>query len=204
MEMNQDWMLTVDLCLVNDHAIVIRRLQFNEWIYELLSWCWKAGQHHDDDPRMSSIATYATIIRNLVLPCYKQISDIIVSDDDDNDDTNNNNKSRKGNNTNTNTVLITTNNFARQVCILLSKQYNIPLIILNLQPTIPNHKYPNYRVSIPKFVNAVIVQFRLSTSNSHEKRNQQHPHRWDQPPLPSFPRIYPNAGTAALICCPSE
>ena len=51
MEMNQDWMLTVDLCLVNDHAIVIRRLQFNEWIYELLSWCWKASQHHDDEPR---------------------------------------------------------------------------------------------------------------------------------------------------------
>ena len=118
----------------------------------------KEEQRHED-PRMSSVATYADTISELVLPCWKQISNIVIDDAFYLDDE---------------TILVACNGFARQLAIFVSKIHHLPLVLLNLQPSVPNNIYPNYRVSVPNFIDAITD----STANKKSEDNDYEETYW--------------------------
>jgi hypothetical protein len=90
------------------------------------------GKEHVD-PRMKSVGMVADIVRHLVLPCWKQVQDIAKDCD----------------------VMLSCA-LARPLCLLVSRICQIPMVLLHLQPLVPNRVFPNYRVSRTKFVQIIL------------------------------------------------
>lgn len=97
--------------------------------------CPRKREQHPD-PRMKSLSHVADIISSLVLPCYDQVEAVLLKQDVN--------------------LIITASTMTRPLAFLLAKLYNISVIVLKLQPTVPNSVFPNYRVSTSDFVTAIL------------------------------------------------
>jgi UDP:flavonoid glycosyltransferase YjiC (YdhE family) len=90
------------------------------------------GNEHPDR-RMKSVGMVADIMRHLVLPCMKQVQEVAKDCD----------------------VMLSCA-LARPLCLLVSRICQIPMLLLHLQPLVPNRLFPNYRVSRTKFVQTIL------------------------------------------------
>lgn len=112
----------------------------------------KTRQH--PDPRMKSVRQVADIICNLVLPCYGQVEAVVLKHDIN--------------------LIITASTMTRPLAFLLAKlNDNIAVMVLNLQPTVPNSIFPNYRVSTSHFVKAILTRSVDSTCNKEDKEYEK-------------------------------
>ena len=94
---------------------------------------------HPTDSRMINVAKVADIISELVLPWLPQVLQAL-------DD-----PQRSSN------CIIVTSAFARPLAFLITHaRENIPVILLHLQPLLPNRIFPSYRTSRTGFVDACI------------------------------------------------
>jgi hypothetical protein len=109
----------------------------------------KTRQHAD--PRMKSVSQVADVITNLILPCYGQVEAVVLKQDIN--------------------LIITASTMTRSLAFLLAKIHEIPVMVLNLQPTIPNSIFPNYRVSASEFVKAIQKQ---SGDTCHKEEDQEY------------------------------
>jgi len=88
------------------------------------------------DPRMKHVENFATIVRELVLPCLAQVLEIV--------DAALSSQER---------VVIITSAFTRSLAFLIAHaRENVKVILLHLQPLLPNRIFPSYRTSRQAFV----------------------------------------------------
>ena len=111
----------------------------------------KEYPNNPDPIKMKNVCRLADIITGLILPCTKHIYETItvtaaVADDDDDDD-----DSSSFHSSNINTVIITSA-MTRNVALLIGMKLNIPVLLLHLQPLMPNKQYPSYRTMRREFV----------------------------------------------------
>ncbi|KAG7356458.1 hypothetical protein IV203_001144 [Nitzschia inconspicua] len=137
------------------------------------------------DPRMKSVAQVSAVISSLILPCYDQVEEVLLTPFI-------HHKTHVDHFTTTETEaritartcveddsVIVTTFFTRPLAFLLARIHNVRVVIINLQPTVPNPVFPSYRVSVQNFVQAIIGyndttskgQSRNITSHANRKNN---------------------------------
>jgi hypothetical protein len=93
------------------------------------------GPSHPD-PRMKHVETFAKIVGDLVLPCLPQVLKVVDDPEKSQD------------------CVIVTSAFTRSLAFIISRARKIPVILLHLQPLLPNQLFPSYRTSRAGFVQA--------------------------------------------------
>lgn len=97
------------------------------------------------DPRMKNVGTLAEIIGRLILPCMGQVLDVLENSDVKN------------------TSVIITSAFTRPLALLLAHhRTTVRVIVLHLQPLLPNGLFPSYRTHRSEFVQRCLA---LTTSD---------------------------------------
>ena len=103
---------------------------------------------HDSKPnnpdplRMKNVSRLADIIETLVLPCTKQVYQIAATKPSFNSSSNRHSKCH----------CIITSAMTRSLAFLVGIKLDIPVILLHLQPLLPNTIFPSYRTSREEFV----------------------------------------------------
>jgi len=115
-----------------------------------------------NDPRMSSVSELADIVGGLVLPAFDQVETVVLEhlqqSQQKNNDCNSSNNNNNNNNNNRSSIVIVTTALARPLAFLLAKIYHrhIKVVVVHLQPLLPNPIFPSYRVSVPNFVRSIM------------------------------------------------
>ena len=126
------------------------------------------SSHDDDtvlnDPRMSSVSELADIVGGLVLPRFDQVETVVLehlhhSGQQKYIDCTTTTTTTKSDSSNNNTrIVIVTTALARPLAFMLAKIYHryIKVVVVHLQPLLPNPFFPSYRVSVPNFVRSIM------------------------------------------------
>ena len=128
------------------------------------------GDDDDDDiilndPRMSSVSELADIVGGLVLPRFDQVETVILDHlhhtgrQNYNDCTTTTTTTTNNSiNNNSPRIVIVTTALARPLAFMLAKIYHrhVKVVVVHLQPLLPNPIFPSYRVSVPNFVRSIM------------------------------------------------
>lgn len=107
----------------------------------------------NNNPKLRQVETIAEIIGELVLPCAEWMHSILTTTSD-------------------NGSIILSSGLSRHLCWLLARVFQIPMVLLHLQPLAPNGIFPLYRVSKDGCVQAIMEYSRESPSSHCENFEQ--------------------------------